>query len=304
MFRKIIKSLGFTPNKNQSLVSIHISSTAVRFIQLTASQLVDRQTFAYTDGNWQRELGNALAAVPGKSQLALVLAPEYYSLVQFDKPTLAEDEILQALPWQIKELVTVAPEDMVLDYIELPFSAQQQPKINIVVCSKSWLSELVALCDKKKGTLLSIQPEEWLLQKLVPAVPQATMLVSHQPEQELLIQIVRDGLLYFSRRTRGFNRIHLASEDELRQGMFDRLVLELQRSMDYFESQLKQPPVRDIQLIMAQPELIAQMLRENGFSQVQPLQLPDSMAMLPAAEVQSYWPALAAAISLTAESQS
>lgn len=67
------------------------------------------------------------------------------------------------------------------------------------------------------------------------------MLVMHQPGQDLLIQIVRKGVIYFSRRARGFNRLSDITADELQYDVINNLLLELQRSMDYFESQLKQP---------------------------------------------------------------
>ncbi|HEY0924435.1 PilN domain-containing protein [Rheinheimera pacifica] len=294
MLRKIIKRLSPVAGNSDTVVAIHLATASIRLVILQGAELKQSQTFSYKADNWQDSLQVALRSVPASCALHLVLSAERYQLVQLDKPALAEHELLQALPWQIKDLVTIAPEDMVLDYIDLPGSTQQ-PKINVVVCSYAWLKQLTAVVDAAGLSVSSIQPEEWLLSHIFPVSAQATMLVVHQPEQEMLIQIIRDGQLYFSRRTRGFSHLHLNSETELREGTLERLLLELQRSMDYFESQLKQPPVRDIRVLMAQTELICELFVQSGFSRVEPLNPAQSGAVVNRDDLLHNWPALAAA---------
>ncbi|KUM53942.1 hypothetical protein AR688_11330 [Rheinheimera sp. EpRS3] len=295
MLRKIIKRLRPAAENSDTVVAIHLATASIRLVILQGTELKQSQTFSYKADNWQDSLQVALRSVPAGCALHLVLSAERYQLVQLDKPALAEHELLQALPWQIKDLVTIAPEDMVLDYIDLPGSNTQQAKINVVVCSYAWLKQLTAVVDAAGLSVSSIQPEEWLLSHILPVSAQATMLVVHQPEQEMLIQIIRDGQLYFSRRTRGFSHLHLNSESELREGTLERLLLELQRSMDYFESQLKQPPVRDIRVLMAQTELICELFVQSGFSRVEPLNLAQSAAAVNQDDLLHNWPALAAA---------
>lgn len=294
MLRKIIRHLGTTSESSEFTTVIHLAPLSIRLLVLREGVLKQNQTFSSNADNWQENLRTAVRSAPAASKLHLVLCTEYYQLVQLDKPALAADELLQALPWQVKELVTVLPEDMVLDYIDLPGSTMQQAKINVVVVSLKWLQQLVKVVDACGAVISSIAPEEWLLRKLLPVSEQATMLVVHQPEHEVLIQIVRDGLLYFSRRTRGFSRIHLSSESELREGTLDRLLLELQRSMDYFESQLKQPPVRDIRLLMEQTELMCELFRQNGFNRTEPLILQQGQPAANSDEILHSWPLLAA----------
>lgn len=297
MLRKIIKRL--RPSQNpDTIVAIYLTTANIRLVILQGAELKQNLTFSFRADNWQDSLQAALRAVPAGCALHLVLSAGYYQLVQLDKPALAEHELLQALPWQIKDLVTIAPEDMVLDYIDLPGSVQQA-KINVVVCSYSWLKQIITVIDAAGCNVSSVQPEEWLLSHILPVSAQATMLVVHQPEQEMLIQIVRAGQVYFSRRTRGFSHLHLNSEIELREGLLERLLLELQRSMDYFESQLKQPPVRDIRVLMAQTGLICELFIQNGFNQVEPLKPPQSAASVNLDDLLYCWPALAAASAVT-----
>jgi MSHA biogenesis protein MshI len=294
MLGKIIKSLTSFSKKPATLIAIHVGRSVLSLLEVKHDSIIRNSTLDYSADNWQQPLQQLLSNTPSRSRLHLVLAPEFYQVVQLDKPALSEAELLQALPWQVKDLVTIPPEDMLADYIDLPGYAPAQAKINVVVARLSWLKQLVQLVQLQGMQLQSVQPEEWLAQRLLPKTSHATMLVIQQPEQEVLIQIVCDGLLYFSRRTRGFSRMQLNAEPQMQSDMLDRLQLELQRSMDYFESQLKQPPVRDIRLLMPGAELMRAQLQHNGFSRVELLQPAAGGAELTAVQLLSYWPALAA----------
>lgn len=301
MLRKIITSIGRASSNHAGLFALYLSNASVSLLQMKGSKTVLRRQTEFTSGEWQAAVGTMLSVMPSGSRLHLVLAPDYYQLVQLDKPELSEAEMLQALPWQVKDLVSISPEDIIADYIDLPVHSAQQPKINVVVASLSWLKQLVQQITQAGQQLLTIQPEEWLAVRLVTPAAHATMLVIHQPEQEVLIQIVRNGVLYFSRRTRGFGRLHLYSESELRSGELDRLQLELQRSMDYFESQLKQAPVRDIRVLMQKAETVTEVLKQTGFSRVEVLGNAAADTTLTALQMISCWPAVAVLSETTAE---
>ena len=124
------------------------------------------------------------------------------------------------------------------------------------------------------------------------------MLVSHQSGQDLAVQILQQGNLCFSRRLRGFNRLDQYSLDEMQQGVFDNLLLELQRSIDYFEGQLKQAPVREIALLLSNSNQtgVVQLFVQNGFSQVFAISAKDAGVQMSAEQFSLYWLALAGAI--------
>lgn len=293
MLRKIITSIRRGAANHSGLFALYLGSSTVSLTQIKGNKMLLRRQADFTGADWQPAVRAMLSAMPTGSHLHLVLAPDFYQLVQLDKPELSEEEMLQALPWQVKDLVSISPEDIIADYIDLPVHSAQQAKINVVVASLSWLKQLVQQVTQSGQQLLTIQPEEWLALRLVKPTASATMLVIHQPEQEVLIQIVREGVLYFSRRTRGLGRMHLYSESELRNGELDRLQLELQRSMDYFESQLKQPPVRDIRLLMPNAEIVTEVLAQTGFSRVEVLSNAVVDNSLNTQQMISSWPAVA-----------
>lgn len=293
MLKKILQRFHLS-NDTPSQLALHLGSSSITLAELVAGRISHCQQLSYQQGQLVSELSRLLAGVGKQTPLQLILAPEFYQVVQLDKPALSDQEMLQALPWQIKELVNIAPEDIIADYIDLPGSGNGAAKINAVAASATSLQQLLMPIHEAGLNLGGIMPEEWLAGRLVAVGAQATMLVIHQPEQEVLIQIVRNGELYFSRRTRGFSRLHLAGAGELADGTLDRLQLELQRSMDYVESQLKQPPVRDIFLLMPEAEMMCELFRQSGFSRVQPLPLPVIADKLSRETLLHCWPAVAA----------
>lgn len=296
MLTKIINRLNFAATKQTAQAIIHLSQAMIRLLILPAGNNISAivlDTVSVENNQWQDALALVLDKLPKQCQLHLVLSPDNYQIIQLDKPVIADNEMLQALPWLVKDLVEIAPEEMVVDYLELPEIIAQPKKINVVISRLANLKAIVQLIEQQHKTIISIKPEEWLLAGQLEQSAQPTMLVVHQPGEELLIQIVRAGIVYFSRRARGFNRLSEISAAELRNELLDNLLLELQRSMDYFESQLKQPPVRDIRLVVNQANTMIELLQSNGYSRTDVLEfkpLPDN---LHATDVTPYWAVLA-----------
>ena len=266
------------------LAGVHLSANSLKVVVVTQQSATEQrveQMFVEQFGS-AAQLSAAFktiaAKLPPDCQCTLVIPPERYMVLQIDKPAVPDEEISLALPWTIKDLVTL-PDDVVLS-------------------SKSWLADIVALFTQNKLQLLGIQPEEWLARNLLPAKNQALMLVSHQSGQDLAVQILQQGNLCFSRRLRGFNRLDQYSLDELQQGVFDNLLLELQRSIDYFEGQLKQAPVKEIALLLANSDQagVVQLFVQNGFSQVFALSAKEAGVTMSAEQFSLYWLALAGAI--------
>lgn len=249
------------------------------------------------------ECEKLVSTLPAKTELCLVLSQERYQVVQLDKPAVADAEIIAALPYALRELSTVPLDDMLLDYMDLPEQNNTgASKIQVVVTALSQLKPLCEALQNYKIRLSNIQPEEWLVRNLLPPVDGAIMVITHQPGQELNLQVIRDQQVYFSRKLRGFNRVHQYDLAELKAGMLDNLLLEVQRSLDFYEGQLKQAPVREIYIHISSPSLtgIVSYFIENGFAQVKPIDLQKFMPRLSQAEREDYWISLAGALELVA----
>jgi MSHA biogenesis protein MshI len=206
----------------------------------------------------------------------LILSSSHYQIVQVDKPKVPDNEIRAALKWQIKDLVTFSPEDMIVDYFDGPTLSGGVEKINVVCASKKLLSSFVGSLSNGTVKLASITTEEFAFANLLPKSDNANLLVCQQPNEEIVLLIIKQGKLYFHRRLRGFANIANESEQELSMGSIDRLSLEIQRSTDYFERQLKQPPIKSIKLLLPVPKetYFRDKLAENTHIAVTLLALP------------------------------
>ena len=143
--------------------------------------------------------------------------------------------------------------------------------------SKKVLKETVESLASSAININTISTEEFAFMHLLPAQDDACLLICQQPEEEIIILIVKNGQLFFNRRLRGFSRIGIQNETELQLGTIDTLSLEIQRSTDYFERQLKQAPIKGIQLILpiTTENFLAGKLAENTVAPVSLLTLPE-----------------------------
>ncbi len=215
---------------------------------------------------------------PLTGQCHLVLNAQQSQIVQVDKPNVPANEIVAALKWQIKDLVSISPDNMVLDYFDSPLLSGGKEKINVVCAPLNELKKLVKAINKTGAEVASIVTEEFAFANLLPVQSEACLLVCQQPNEEITLLIVKQGQLYFHRRLRGFSQIAKKSEDELVMTMIDSLALEIQRSSDYFERQLKQAPIKKIKVLlpMASENFFARKLAENSHLPVDLLALPDA----------------------------
>ncbi len=207
----------------------------------------------------------------------LVLSPLQAYVVQVNKPKVPKVEIISALKWQIKDLVPISPENMVLDYFDGPLLAGGIEKINVVCSPINELKEIVAALNAGSASLSSIIIEEFAFANLLPIQNDACLLVCQQPNEEIVLLIVKQGKLYFHRRLRGFSQIAGKTDDELSTTVIDSLALEIQRSSDYFERQLKQAPIKSIKVLIpiSSEGFFARKLSENTHIPVTLLALPE-----------------------------
>jgi len=211
---------------------------------------------------------NAIKNQFGAAKLQIVLSSSHYELLQADKPSVDPAEVCQALIWAIKDMVGQPVANIHLDYFESSVSINS--KVNVVVAPRDKLVSLATACDELGFTIAGINIEELALTPLFDADNMAHMLVTHLPEQEVLFTVIKAGELLMQRRVRGFNQLHKASNEELSYGLADNLSLEIQRSMDYFESQLRQAPVSTINLLVeGQQQTLVKLVAANFNQQVE-----------------------------------
>lgn len=226
----------------------------------------------------------------------LVLPHFFYQILQMDKPTLTDEEIIQSLPWTTKDLVNIAPENIVADFIDYPITqAMQSSKMNVFIANKLQLTPFINSFLETDAVLRSMTSEEMILLTLFGEERDAHMLVVQHIEHEPRILIIRDGVLLLVRRLNGFLGV---TDKDQNSALADALGLEIQRSMDFFESQLKQAPIRSVQLIC---DSLSSLTLRAELAELLQIKVVDFKANIELAEQvePSFHYALAAAVQLT-----
>lgn len=175
----------------------------------------------------------------------VAFATKKYQLLQVERPLVQDDELAQALHWSVQELLS-SPEEMVVDYFDMPAQTTGGNKVNVVAIKKDDLFDICEGLIEAGLFIKKVTIEELIFCDLVPRSHNATLTLVQKPASEISLNIIKDGKLYFSRSIRGFEQLASFTEMELQMGVIENLSVEVQRSMDFFENQLRQGSVKSI----------------------------------------------------------
>ncbi len=267
----------FSTSKSENLIGVSLRQQSLNFCLMSDDDKKGCYTIPDAGDNYASAIGSLHIDHNLQGSCNLILNAKHSQIVQVDKPKVPADEILDAVKWQIKDLVTISPEDMILDYFDGPQLTPGTEKINVVCASKSELQSYVELLSKNNIFLKIITTEEFAFTALLPDTNDACIMICQQPGEELNLLIVKQGRLYFQRRLRSMEQLADKNENELMMGVVDALSLEIQRSIDYFERQLKQSPIQSIEIIvpMKKEAFLANKLAENVNVPVNLFSLPE-----------------------------
>lgn len=176
-----------------------------------------------------------------------VLADEDYQLFLMESPGLKGEELVQAMGWQIKDLLPYPVQDAVVDVFQVPQSSAKagKPMVNVVATPQQQVMDIARELDEAGLHLASVDISELSLgsvMRMSGAHPRGEALaILHPGRGELLM--FSQGQLAMSRK---FDLNYQAGIDEPLPS--DQLLLELQRTLDYYERQLGQLPPAKIRL--------------------------------------------------------
>lgn len=209
------------------------------------------------------ELPRALASLCGEADLrgaraTAVLSPDLYEIRMVDAPDVEVEEMSEAVRWLVGDLVDFGPEDATVDYLEIPEIARRGRKQRLyVVVARNSVTEAIVEASESAGLVLeTIDIGDLALRNLAAQFPEDVQGVAllTLAESKGRLSISRCGQLYLTRSSDvGSRQIENASEtsfneedDDARNESLDALLLEIQRSLDYYESQFDQPPVAEL----------------------------------------------------------
>ena len=167
-----------------------------------------------------------------------LIAQHDVQLFQLEKPSVEDEELLPAVSWKINDLINYDIETAVVDVFQLPPSPKSPVQyINAVVANEIVVGGYVDRVKQSGLALQAIDVHDLVTKNFcrVCFATDETVAVLQFSDNAGLVTIYHNYDLYVSRDFKiGLLDIEAAlNEDET---TYDALLLELQRSMDYFES--------------------------------------------------------------------
>ena len=170
-----------------------------------------------------------------------VLPQGAYQLLQVEPPNVPVNERRQAVKWRLRDRIDYPVTDAVVDVFDPPQRANRPTNnLNAVVCPAVVVSRCVDAINASGLRLQALDITELVQRNLLTAATDeedAVALLTFQSKRGL-ITLVKDAELYLARDLDfGLEAIGDAVlSDAADAPAYESVVLELQRSLDYFES--------------------------------------------------------------------
>ena len=185
-----------------------------------------------------------------KTPCVCLVASDDCDVYQVEKPEVDAAELIPAVTWKIKDLINYDVNNAVVDCYPMPTSSKNnQAQLSVVAAREAVIGSYVESIKSCAMELVALDIHELVRSnlQLVKNSAERTMALLTLDDRSGSLGIYHDTDLYVSRDfTIGIDQLELASgEDE---SVFDSLSLELQRSLDYFESYYGMGTVTDLRI--------------------------------------------------------
>lgn len=240
----------------------------------------------------------------GKCACVTLLPAAAYKLLVTEPPNVPPEEMVEAMRWRIKDLIDFPVQGAALDVIEIPPAklSGASSSIYVVVARGETVRERMELFSQAGIQLKVIDIVELGLRNIAVRLPedaQGVALIWLHGGSGLLT-ITRGGVLYLMRNLSSATTALAATESGDAE-VLGPLILELQRSFDYYEHQYREGAVRHIALVTAPfpAEPIATALRQALATDVRVLDaaaIVGTQTTLPEDWSTHFLPALGAAL--------
>jgi len=286
----------------QAGIALHDGSFALAVVRRTADNKPSLEHCALHQ--YQGEANSAVKAALDKAGASrvptcAVIDGDEYQIVQVEAPEVLPSEMRSAIRWRLKDAISFNVDEASVDVFEIPDPARRtQQKMLFAVAARDTAVQRIAMNLKAaaKG-FNAIDIPELCLRNITSILPQDQKGVAILAVNEKFAQLVitREGVLYLTRRidtTRRFDP-HAQDRSALDAGS---LALELQRSLDYYESHFDQAPIGDLVLAPADDRVrkLADDLKSETSLRIAVLDAREHLVVHKAGEVVPDWASLMA----------
>lgn len=193
------------------------------------------------------------------------------NLVMLEKPEVAENELRQAVRWKIKDSLPFDINNAIVDVFEIPGQIERgrTPLVYVTAAEKDFLKQQIQLFEEQNLDIETIDIAELVMRNIAALLPedQHGVALLKLDATNGLMTLTQDSSLYLARNVDvGYSSL-MASNSilgehpgessglSLEEGMppaqqrsLDAIVLEVQRSLDYYESHFAKPAINSLVL--------------------------------------------------------
>jgi len=241
----------------------------------------------------------------GASPVSAVIGADDYQLAQIPAPDVPEAEMRAAARWRMREVIDFALDDATIDVFDVPERRDRAARRSLfAVATRGNVPQFIAASLQKLAPRLDVIDIPELCQRnlctLLPQDSKGLACVLLREDHAQLV-LVRQGRLFVARRfdfDTGLDLDGRAPRGRLDAGA---LALELQRSLDYYETHFDQPAITDLLVAPGSslsPALAEEIATLTGL-RVHPLALQDHLDFADGTQMPEGWlPTLAVGAAL------
>jgi MSHA biogenesis protein MshI len=181
--------------------------------------------------------------------ISTVLRPEDYQLALIEAPDVPPAELRAAMRWRLKETIDFRVEDAIIDVFDVPDQNRGgHGRMMYAVAARRGAVDRHAAALAGIADFDVVDVPELCLRNLASLLPTAAAGVAllHLGETTANIVLVRGKTFYFARQMDLQATLHIAPGSGGERLDAASVVLELQRSLDYYERHFDQPPITRI----------------------------------------------------------
>lgn len=182
------------------------------------------------------------------ARLIVLLAPGQYDVHAVTAPAVPDDELRDALRWQLRANLPYPPEEAVLDFVRLPQAAHGNRQSLLAVAAHRPVIESAVAAFVEHGVPVdAVDVPEFAQRNLARAAATAGTNAWLGFERETcLLTAHYDGELAFARRMLLPGAQAEGETPESAQHLAERVTVQTQRTLDLFERQSGLPPVTEV----------------------------------------------------------
>lgn len=190
-----------------------------------------------------------------KHRCVSLMNSEAYQLLMVEVPDVPKDEVIEAMRWRIKDLIEFPVEQAVVDVFDIPDQKSSGDMVYVVVAKEEVVAQRVKLMLSAGFDLDSIDIMELAMRNIASHLPENKQGVAmvwlgmHSGS----ITLTKESVLYFTRHLTGseklFGALYSDAVTAEMEGWLDTVIIEIQRTLDFYESQYQEPPVSGVVLV-------------------------------------------------------